>query len=624
MHRIKSMLVETVAQWCSLKSLTRRDLAGVGHAFMFWGFLLFFISYVVFIGISGGFGLSVLSSGSTFEKVYSLILDVAGLAVIASVVWAVTRRYILKPERLKTSAEAGVILILIFLLMMLHFCIESFGYAAYNVSVSWSAVGAAFGNLLIGTGISTDSLATIYQSFWWFHYVVILGFMVYIPYSKHLHIFLAPFNVLFKFSGPQGALKPLRLEEAKTFGVSKIQDFTWKHLLDLYSCTECGRCHENCPAQLGGKPLDPREVILNLRNHLLEVGPALFRSRDKGRFSFINPRKAMIGEVITKDAIWACLDCGACQEVCPVDIQQMVKITEMKRNLVLEQASIPRSGEEALKSIETDGHPWRGVSASRVDWARGLNVKILAEDSDCDILYWVGCTSALEERSKKVAVALAKLLKQAGVNFSILGDEEPCCGDPTRHLGSEYLYQLQVERNIELLKSYRVKRIVTGCPHCYNTLKHEYPHFGSNFEVQHHTELIASLVQEGKLSTAKGDGSVVTYHDSCYLGRFNGIYEPPRQILKSMPHTTMVEMAKNREKSFCCGAGGGHLWMEEQRGQQRINEMRTEHALNIKAQTVATACPYCLQMFEDGIKAKEAETSLKAMDIAELLAQSQV
>ncbi|HUV75905.1 MAG TPA: (Fe-S)-binding protein, partial [Dehalococcoidales bacterium] len=303
-------------------------------------------------------------------------------------------------------------------------------------------------------------------------------------------------------------------------------------------------------------------------------------------------------------------------------IEPMVKIIEMRRNLVLEQASIPETGESALKSLEARGHPWRGTTLSRTDWAEGLEIKTLADDSNIDVLFWVGCTEALEERSTRVAQAIAKMLKLAGINFGILGVEETCCGDPARRLGNEYLFQLQAQANIELLNNYGIKKIVTGCPHCYNTLKYECPQFGGDFEVVHHTEFMANLLKEGKLRTVKGRSGVVTYHDSCYLGRYNDIYESPRQILNSIPDVRLVEMVRNRERSFCCGAGGGHLWLEEQRVGQRINEMRTEQAMAVKAEVIATACPYCLQMFEDGIKSKEAEEKLKVKDVAELVAEA--
>jgi Fe-S oxidoreductase len=301
----------------------------------------------------------------------------------------------------------------------------------------------------------------------------------------------------------------------------------------------------------------------------------------------------------------------------------MTKVIDMRRSLVMEQVSIPETAEVALRSIEDRGHPWRGTTATRTDWAEGLNVKILAENSDIDILYWVGCTEALEERSTKVAKSLAKILKLAGVNFGILGAEESCCGEPARRLGNEYLFQMQAQKTIEMLKGYKVKRIVTACPHCYNTIKNEFPQFGGEFEVIHHTEFIANLFKEDKLRIIKGARGIVTYHDACYLGRHNDIYEPPRQVLNNMPDLTLVEMEKNRRKSFCCGGGGGRMWLEERPG-QRISEVRTEQAIETRAQVIATACPYCLQMFDDAIKTKEASESLKVMDIAELVAGSAV
>jgi Fe-S oxidoreductase len=531
-------------------------------------------------------------------------------------VWAAVRRYIARPERLERSLEAGIIMILVSSLMLLHFGIEGFGYAGYGVTEHWPPVGTAFASFLSGTGIPEGTLTGVYQGVWWLHYALILGFMVYIPRSKHLHILVSPFNVFFKPLGPKGALKPIKLEEVESFGVSKIQDFTRKDLLDLYTCAVCGRCHANCPAQLSGKPLDPREVILNLKEHLLEVGPRLLGSKTEAAPA--NPGTKMIGEVVTEEAIWDCTTCRACIEVCPVSIGQMTKIVDMRRNLVLEQASIPETGEGALKSLEARGHPWRGTTLARTDWARGLDVRTLAGNSNIDILYWVGCTSALEERSTRIAQAVARLMKLAGINFAILGDQESCCGEPARRLGNEYLFQTQAQRNIELLKGYNIQRIVAACPHCYNTIKNEYPQFGGNFEVIHHTELIASLLKEGRLKIANGLSGAVTYHDACYLGRYNDVYQPPRDILRSLPAAKLVEMERNRKRSFCCGGGGGHMWLEERSG-RRISEMRTEQAIDSGAQTIATACPYCLQMFEDAIKAKGAEESLKVMDVAEVL-----
>jgi Fe-S oxidoreductase len=382
----------------------------------------------------------------------------------------------------------------------------------------------------------------------------------------------------------------------------------------------CNNCQLQCPATASGKPLNPRKIIQDLKKQLLEVGPKLVKAKDDAEAARVNPDNSIAGKVLAEDEIWACTTCRACDDVCPLWVEHIDKIVDARRNLVMEQANVPDTAEGALRSIEDRGHPWRGTTATRTDWAEGLDIKIMSEDSDVDVLYWVGCTAALEDRSMKIAQSVAKVLKLAGVNFGILGPEESCCSDPARRLGNEYLFQMQAEKNIEILKGYKVKRIVTACPHCYNTIKNEYPQFGGEFEVIHHTEFMANLLKEGKLKVAKGLNGIVTYHDSCYLGRYNDIYQPPRQILNSIPSLTLVEMEKNRRWGFCCGGGGGRMWLEERIG-TRISEMRTDEAIATKAQIVATACPFCLQMFDDAIKTKEAEESLKVMDIAELVAE---
>jgi len=449
-----------------------------------------------------------------------------------------------------------------------------------------------------------------------------LGAITYIAlsFNRLWHIIISPLNVFFKSLEPKGALVPIDLEVVETFGAGKIENFGWKHLMDLDACTRCGRCQDNCPAYLSSKPLSPKKVVQDLKTTWLAEAPRLLHAGKK-KENPGNEGQTLPGEVITGDEIWSCTTCRACQEVCPVCIEPMVKVIELRRNLVMEQAVVPETGEGALRSIEDRGHPWRGTTLTRTDWAQGLDIKTLAEDSEIDILFWVGCTEALEDRSVRIAQAVGKILKLAGIKFGILGIEESCCGDPARRLGNEYLFQLQAEKNIEILKNYNVKKIVTACPHCYNTLKNEYPQFGGEFEVLHHTELITGLLKEDKLRILKGNRGVVTYHDSCYLGRHNDIYEPPRQILKSIPDITVVEMERNKERGFCCGGGGGHMWLEERIG-KRISEMRIEQALETQAEIVATACPYCLQMFDDAIKAKAVEESLKVIDIAELVAQS--
>ncbi|MCK4368759.1 MAG: (Fe-S)-binding protein [Dehalococcoidales bacterium] len=619
-RRLLSTAVSVLGQWCQLKNLTIKNRASLGHVFMAWGFFIYIPFYLLFIIIGGGFGLSETMENTSFFFYYAWVMDIVAPFIILGALWGIIRRYIVRPPRLEgeQTIEALVILVTVFIHPMTHLFKEAtamaLGYAPVGLGTSLPPISSALSQLFANASPSSVQMAN--TAFFWTHWGFVLFVLVFIAYSRYLHMIASIFNVLLQSPPPKGALRPIDLETAETFGASKITDFTWKQLLDLYSCVIYGQCQEVCPATASGKPLNPKKLIDDLKKHLLEEGPGLLKGK---KDASANPGKAMIGEVITEDVIWACTTCRACQQVCPVSVEHINKIIDMRRNLVMEQASIPETAEGALRSIEDRGHPWRGTTLSRTDWAEGLGIKTLAEDRDIDILFWVGCTYALEERSTRVAQAMAKLLKLAGINFGILGAEESCCGEPARRLGNEYLFQMQAEKNIELLKGYGVKRIVTACPHGYNTIKNEYPQFGGEFEVIHHTELISQLIKEGRLKIKKGLSELVTYHDPCYLGRYNDIYQPPRQIIRSIPDIKMVEMEQNRDNSFCCGGGGGHMWLEERTG-RRINEMRTEQAMETKAQIVVTACSFCLQMFDDGIKAKAAEEQLRVMDIAELVA----
>ncbi len=613
MRRFINMVGRVFLQVCSLRSVSKKDLAGIGHAFIFWGFLAFLLNYLLYIFIGDGLGLSELIRDITFFRYFSLIVDIAGVLVALAIIWAAIRRYILKPKRLEPTAEAAIILVLIFSLMLAHFAIEGFHINVTEDPLArWTPIGLAFANFFKGIGLGQKIQEVLYQVTWWIHYLIIIGFLVFILYSKHLHIMVSPINIFFSSLRPKGALVPIDLEKAETYGVSRIEQFTWKQLLDLYACTQCGRCQDNCPAYVTGKPLNPKEVILDLKEYLLAEGPALLTAKTAA------PSRNLIGDVITEEVLWSCTTCRACQEQCPALIEHIDKIIDMRRSLVLEQAKMPETAEAILKCIEARGHTCRGTTATRTDWIKGLNIKLLSEDSEVDLVYWVGCAAALEERNMKVAVAMAKILQAAGIKFGILGPEETCCGEPARRIGNEYLFQLYAQKNIEILKNYNVKKLVTSCPHCFNTLKKEYPQFGGEFEVVHHSEFIAWLIKEGKIKPATILGKKVTYHDSCYLGRYNDIYEPPRQIIKVTSGIKPLEMERNRRTGFCCGGGGGRFWMEERIG-KRISEERIEEVIKTGAEIVATACPYCLQMFEDAIKAKESQESLKALDIVELV-----
>jgi Fe-S oxidoreductase/nitrate reductase gamma subunit len=615
--------------------LPRELYAGLSHFLIFGGCIILLIGTAMDVVSHYGYDFLI---GNVYLG-HTIALDLAGIAVILGVILEAVRRYLIRPDRLDNQTGDMLALLSIFVIVATGYFIQAVRLAYYTPPWAWWSP-AGYILSFVFRGVSPDNLLLIHRSLWWFHVVLALGAMTYIAlyWNRLWHIIVSPFNVFFRNLGPRGAMVPIDMEKAESFGVSKVEDFSWKNLLDLDACTRCGRCSDSCPARLSGKPLNPKKVLQDLKGDWQRKAPALLATRGKaspapadGSATGVDPppapdaqTKPMIGGVIETDAIWNCTTCFACQEVCPVWAEPMYKIGEMRRNLVLEQASIPETAEGALRSIEDRGHPWRGTLLTRESWYEGLDIKTLAQDSNVDILFWVGCTEALEDRSLKVARATGKLLKMAGVKFGILGCEESCCGDPARRLGNEYLYQMQAQKNIEVMKNYNVKKIVTGCPHCYNSLKNEYSQFGGNFEVVHHTDFIFQLLQDGKLKVNKGPRGIVTYHDPCYLGRYSQIFENPRRILKYIPDLDLAEMARNRERSFCCGAGGGHMWLEEQKVGERINVMRTEQAMASGAQIVATACPYCLQMFQDGIKTKAAEDTVKVMDIAEILAESAV
>jgi Fe-S oxidoreductase len=402
------------------------------------------------------------------------------------------------------------------------------------------------------------------------------------------------------------------MEEAETFGISKITEFSWKHLLDLYACTECGRCTDICPASSSGKSLKPFDLIHNLREHLLASGNELLGKKEGGKCP------AMIGEVVTEDEIWACTNCMACMEVCPVAIEHIDKITGMRQYKVLMEADFAQELQLTYRNMENNSNPWGIGAHMRADWAKELDVKLLSEDSDVEYLYYVGCSGSFDDRGKKTAIAFAKILKAAGISFGILGTEEGCCGDSAMRGGNEYLYQILAQMNIEVMNGYGVKKIITTCPHGYNILKKDYPNFGGNYEVYHHTEILADLITHGKIKLNKPVSGLFTYHDPCFLGRYNGIYDQPRNVLSAIPGMKLVEMERNRDKSFCCGAGGARMWMKEDIG-ERINDMRTDQAIEVKAEKIAVACPFCLTMMSDGIKDRGMEEKMEALDIAEIV-----
>ena len=601
-----------------------RDRSGLAHFFIFWGFLSFTVSYVVFIFGDAAwpqFSETVLTD--TGIRVVAIYLDLLAALFLFVLAWAVIRRWVATPRRLSFDLtqkwESAIILLLIAALMLLSILAESMYVASGGGGPTSAAIiGSALGNSLSGTGLSPELASALHAVSWWAHVAIILGFAVYIPLSKHIHLIGAPLSFVFRSLEPPGTLPtPLDLETAEVFGAANVRDFTQKQLLDGYACAVCGRCTEACPANISGKTLSPMHIAENLKEHLLEVGPSI--ANGNGEHADAKP---LIGPWIGQEALWDCLTCGACVQECPVGVEHIDMIVDMRRNLTMEQAQIPESGMNALMSMEQRGHPWRGTTYTRTDWAEGLDVPTLAQHPTAEVLFWVGCTAALEKRSQSVARSMASVLKRAGVDFAILGDEEGCTGDPARRMGNEYLYQIMAQQNIETFTRYDVKKIVTICPHCFNTIKNEYPHLGGNYQVLHYSEFVADLIADGKLKPLVTIDTILTYHDSCYLGRHNGVYDAPREIAEAIPGLQLREMEKCRDRAFCCGAGGGHMWMDESRG-RRINHIRTDQVLETGADTVGVSCPFCLQMFEEGIQSSEsAPSGTRAKDLLELLEES--
>lgn len=586
---------------------------GVFHTLVFFGFAILFMGTVV-VMIHEDFGVRIMQ-GNFYLVFQSLILDMFGLFCILGVLMALFHRYLLAPARLNHTWQDPVILGSILLILLTGFMIEGLRIiATQDPWGNWSPVGLVAGKVLTSV-VPADFFATLHVSLWWFHLVLVLGFIAWVPYSKLLHVLTAPANIYFRSLEPKGAmLQPIDIKSTESLGVKTIDQFSWKGLLDLDACTECGRCQEACPAFAAGKPLSPKSLILDLREHLsgCESGATA-----AGK-AVADQNFQLVGSVTQEETIWSCTTCMACMQECPVFIEQVPKIIDMRRYRVMEESKFPETMQRALRSLEARGHPYPGTTVSRVEWCPGTNVRVLSDARPVNYLYWVGCTTALHARNQKTARAFSRLLQQAGVDFAILGEQERCTGDPARRIGNEYLFEKLARRNIQGLQSHRVKKIVTTCPHCYNTLKNEYPKLGGDFEVYHHTQLLAGLIEQGKLKPSGGSGGTMTFHDPCYLGRYNDVYDEPRRAIAAVPGLQTVEMKQHRERSFCCGAGGGLMWIEEP-NDKRVNNLRAGHALESGANMVGVACPFCMIMLEDGIRAKKGDREVEVMDIAELL-----
>jgi Fe-S oxidoreductase len=617
--RIGSVIVNVLGQ----ARLLRGDFwPGLMHATIFWGFCVLTLGTIEFFGkgVTEAFYLPLLSN----SPAYLILQDAFSLGVIAAIVYAMFRRLVTKPRRLTMSTEALLILLLILGLMVTDLVADAGRILlAPAPSDHWQFAGRA---LALGlAGLPHGAVQVIFHAAWWLHAVLLLGFLVFLPYSKHLHIMAAPFNVFLGPQTPKGRFPTADLENAESFGVGAITEFTWKDLFDLYNCTECGRCTSGCPANVSGKELDPKWLILNLREHLQEGGQALLAPgplAKAGNEGHEAPHEVpMVGGVIKDNVLWACTTCRWCVDACPVFIEHVPKIVDMRRWLVLTESRFPAELQPTFRNLETNGNPFQMSWQTRTDWAKNLGVKVMSDVGQAEYLYWVGCYGSFDERNKKVARAFVKLLQSAGVDFAILGNEEKCTGEPARRLGHEYLYQTLAQGNIETLKRYRFQTIVTACPHCFNTIRNEYPDFDGRFKVIHHSQLLDELVASGRLRVKRERTERITYHDACNLGRYNDVYEEPRRVLASTSRGDLLEMSLNRKKGFCCGGGGGRAWMEENEG-RRVSQVRVEQAMEVKPDILASACPFCLTMFEDGVKSKEVADKIKTRDIAEVLAES--
>ena len=590
---------------CSIKP--ERPFTGFIHLFILYGSLTF--DTITVYHILEGFNPAI-----HVTPMHALIADSFGVMVLVAVAYFSIKRWLVRKSNY--SYENWESFWIYFFLVTVT--VTFFLYEGANLGLKPELQNKAFVGNWIATWLPTSP--ALVKFWWWVHIINVFGFILYVPRSKYQHMFMGPLNIMFKTKRSSAYLKALDMENSETFGVGQLSDMSWKDLLDGFACIDCGRCTDYCPAAISGKPLSPKTIITKMRDSLLMEGKKKLKDPDY-------ELPMLMDGIYEDDEIWTCTTCGACMQACPVKNEHIPKIIGVRQSNVMMDSRFPQELTQFFKNMETNSNPWGLGDSTRADWADGLDVPVAASSDNHDVLYWVGCSGSFDDRNKQVSRAMVKILKEAGVAFSILGTEEKCCGDPTRRAGNEYLFQMTAAENIETILNYGFKKIITACPHGYNVFKNEYPEVArqlleADFELEviHHTEFIADLIAEGKLKLKQGTDFAATYHDPCYMGRHNQMYKPGRDVVKQMGGK-LTEMAHSKTHSLCCGAGGGLMFTEETIG-DRINHVRTDEALATGAEVVCTACPFCATMLSDGLTDKGRNEEVRSVDIAILVSEN--